>query len=400
MKLKRRIQSLLQSAKRFSALFLVLGFTFWCTLSADAQKDEHKIKKIVIDAGHGGTDPGNIGTGRYKTTEKDISLDVSLRVGKYISMAFPEVKVVFTRETDVAVPLKKRTEIANLAKADLFISIHCNAATRTAAHGSETFVMGMHKTDDNLKLAQKENSVIFLEENYNENYAGFDNSPESMIGLSLLQSAHLSQSISLSSKVQDQFRDKVQRVDRGVKQAGFWVISYTTMPSILVELGFLSNAEEEDYLNSELGKDYMASAIYRAFKIYKEEVESINSSITKQFQEQPAPVVKAEEPRKSETIGNTAKAGTTSQDVVFKVQVVSSSTSIQLIPENFMGIDNVQEYQVDGVYKYTVGNEKTLDDALKVQAKVRMKGYGGAFIVAFKDEIRIDLKKALSLLDK
>ncbi|MCF8461365.1 MAG: N-acetylmuramoyl-L-alanine amidase [Flavobacteriales bacterium] len=253
------------------------------------------MKTIVIDAGHGGNDPGNLGTGRYKTREKDIALEVALMVGGYINTEFPGIKVIYTRSTDVFIGLSERTDVANRAKADLFLSIHCNAATNTSAMGVETFTLGLHKNKENLEVAMKENSAIFLEDDYKTKYEGFDpNSPESIIALTIMQSAYLQQSLTISSYIQTQFKDRVGRKDRGVKQAGFLVLRKTTMPSILVELGFLTNASEEDFLNSENGKSYMASAIFRGFKEYKELVEDPlpEGSVT------PAPENKTESPVK------------------------------------------------------------------------------------------------------
>lgn len=234
----------------------------------------YRMKTIVVDAGHGGKDPGNLGTGRYKAQEKDIALEVALRVGSYIEKQFPEIEVIYTRSTDVFIGLNERADIANRAKADLFISIHCNAFSKLTSHGVETFVLGLHRNKENLQVAMKENSAIYMEDDYKTKYEGFDpNSAESIIALTIMQSAFLQQSLSLSTYIQKQFRERVGRVDRGVKQAGFLVLRKTTMPSVLVELGFLTNADEEDFLNSENGKSYMSSAIFRGFKEYKDIVE-------------------------------------------------------------------------------------------------------------------------------
>ena len=257
------------------SIFLFLAFTLihFSGLAQDVSVP-YRVKTIVIDAGHGGKDPGNLGTGRYKTREKDIALDVALRVGGYIEKQFPEIKVIYTRSTDVFIGLDGRTEVANDAKADLFISIHCNAFTNPESNGVETFVLGLHRNKENLQVAMKENSAIFLEDDYKTKYEGFDpNSAESIIALTIMQSAYLQQSLTISSYIQQQFKSRVGRRDRGVKQAGFLVLRKTTMPSILVELGFLTNAVEEDFLNSENGKSYMSSAIFRGFKEYKELVE-------------------------------------------------------------------------------------------------------------------------------
>ncbi len=234
----------------------------------------YRMRTIVVDAGHGGKDPGNLGTGRYKAKEKDIALDVALRVGGYIQKQFPEIDLIYTRSTDVFIGLNERADIANKAKADLFISIHCNAFPKLTSHGVETWVLGLHRNKENLQVAMKENSAIIMEDDYKTKYEGFDpNSAESIIALTIMQSAFLQQSLSLSSYIQKQFRERVGRVDRGVKQAGFLVLRRTTMPSVLIELGFLTNADEEDFLNSENGKAYMSSAIFRGFKEYKSVVE-------------------------------------------------------------------------------------------------------------------------------
>ncbi len=281
-------------AKRSILLFLVFTLIHFFGLAQNSDSP-YRMKTIVIDAGHGGNDPGNLGTGRYKTREKDIALEVALMVGGYINNEFPGIKVIYTRSTDVFIGLSERTDVANRAKADLFLSIHCNAATNTSAMGAETFTLGLHKNKENLEVAMKENSAIFLEDDYKTKYEGFDpNSPESIIALTIMQSAYLQQSLTISSYIQTQFKDRVGRKDRGVKQAGFLVLRKTTMPSILVELGFLTNASEEDFLNSENGKSYMASAIFRGFKEYKELVEDPlpDGSVT------PAPENKPETPVK------------------------------------------------------------------------------------------------------
>jgi N-acetylmuramoyl-L-alanine amidase len=268
-----------------------------------AQKAEqpYRMKTVVIDPGHGGNDPGNLGTGRYKHKEKDISLDIALRVGGYIKESFPEIKVIYTRDKDVFIGLNERADVANKADADLFLSIHCNAAKNPEAMGVETFALGLHRNDENLAVAMKENQAIFLEDDYQTKYEGFDpSSPESIIALTIMQSAFLEQSLKISSYIQQQFKERVGRKDRGVKQAGFLVLRRTTMPSILIELGFLTNKQEEDFLNSEEGKSFMASAIFRGFKEYKEKVEGAATSV-KVAESKPQVEVKKEELVKTET---------------------------------------------------------------------------------------------------
>lgn len=234
---------------------------------------EFKIRTVVIDAGHGGKDPGTVGK-IFK--EKDIVLKIALKVGEYIEKNVPDVKVVYTRKTDKFIELGERSAIAMRNKADLFISIHANAISNPATYGTETWVMGLHKSEENLAVAKRENSVILHEENYEERYEGFDNSPESYIMLTLMQNAYLENSLKFADKIEKQFKTKAGRHSRGVKQAGFVVLYKTAAPSVLVEAGFLSNATEEKFLGTENGQDMIASGIYRAFKDYKSDVESIH----------------------------------------------------------------------------------------------------------------------------
>jgi len=229
---------------------------------------------VVIDAGHGGKDPGNSGK---VAKEKNIALKISLKLGAFIEKNMPDVKVVYTRKDDRYIGLDERADIANKAKADLFICIHANSHTTSKPYGTETFVMGHHKDDGNLEVAKRENSVILMDENYEERYEGFDpKSPESYILFTLIQNAYQESSLKFAQKVEDQFKSKAGRLSRGVKQAGFVVLWKTTMPSVLVEAGFLSNSAEEKFLNTDEGQELIASGIYRAFKDYKSEVESIN----------------------------------------------------------------------------------------------------------------------------
>ncbi len=263
---------------KFSVLLLAITLL---NFPAYSQNGGHGVKIVVIDPGHGGKHPGTMS---QKTKEKDITLQVALKVGAFIEQNIPDVKVIYTRKTDVFIGLDERAKIANNNKADAFISIHANSLPtnvsqerRNQIYGTETYVMGLHVSDANFDVAKRENSVILVEDNYEEKYAGFDpNSPESYILFSLEQSAHQEASLSLASKIEDQFGTRAGRKSRGVKQAGFVVLWRTTMPSVLVEIGYLSNEKEEKDLNDEKVQDYIASAIYRAFKEYKQEVESIN----------------------------------------------------------------------------------------------------------------------------
>lgn len=232
-----------------------------------------RLRTVVIDAGHGGKDPGTVGS---FSKEKDVALSVALQVGKYVEELLPDVEVIYTRTTDRFLELKERSNIANRNKADLFISIHCNAASNRSVYGTETFVMGTKNFEANFDIVKRENAVILLEEGYEENYEGFDpNSPESYILFNLQQKAYISNSISLASKIEEDFKTRVNRSSRGVKQAPFYVLWTTSMPSVLVEIGFLSNPSEERFLNSKNGQVYLASAIYRSIKAYKEEIEAL-----------------------------------------------------------------------------------------------------------------------------
>lgn len=234
----------------------------------------YKLKTVVIDAGHGGKDPGTLGA---SSKEKDVALAIALELGELISKYLPEVKVVYTRKDDTFIELAERAQIANKAEADLFISIHCNAAQNHEVSGTETYIMGLHVNEQNLNVAKRENSVILLEDNYEQQYEGFDpSSPESYIMFSLMQNAYLQNSLTLAENIEHQFAKRVGRSSRGVKQAGFVVLWRTTMPSVLVETGFISNDKEEQFLNDKLGRTYMASGLFRAFRDYKAELEANN----------------------------------------------------------------------------------------------------------------------------
>jgi N-acetylmuramoyl-L-alanine amidase len=336
-----------------------------------------KISTVVIDAGHGGKDPGALGK---NSREKDIALAVALKTGGYIEENFPDVKVIYTRKTDKFVDLYKRGEIANKANADLFISIHCNANNSSSIYGSETYVLGIedHREQKNMKVAMMENAAILLEENAEENYGGFDlNSPESMIGLTLLQSDNLEQSLNIASKIQKQFSERVGRKDRSVLQAGFLVLWKTSMPSVLVELGYLSNSKEEAFLNSKKGQVYMASAIYRAFKEYKLEFEKENQQSGNTKSEQ-----------KPQTTNNA------SSDVIYRIQFYTSPHEISSSDSIFKDISDVDHYNHNGLYKYTSGKFTSFEKALDHQRKVRSSGFSDAFIVAFYKGNRIPVSEA------
>ena len=258
------------------SVLLILGFAIVivCASFSPVGVQEYKVKRVVIDAGHGGKDSGTLG--RF-SKEKDVALKVALSLGGIINKYMDDVEIIYTRTDDTFIGLEDRANIANKHDADVFISIHCNAVGKSDVHGTETWVMGPHKTAGNFEVAKRENSVILMEEDYEERYEGFDpHSPESFILFSLYQNAYIGNSLKLAQNIESQFKERVGRHSRGVKQAGFLVLWRTSMPSVLVEVGFLSNANEEKYLNDELKQSYIASGIFRAFRDYKEEIEAMN----------------------------------------------------------------------------------------------------------------------------
>jgi N-acetylmuramoyl-L-alanine amidase len=374
----------------FIWLFILLSTQIY------SQNVEPIVKTIVLDAGHGGKDPGNLGTRRYKTTEKNVVLDVTLMVGEYLKEAFPYMDILYTRKDDSYPELIERTQFANSNNADIFISIHCNANDDKRAHGSDSWVMGPHKNSANLRVAQKENASILLEDNYELKYGDFNpNAPESYLALSLRHNVHLKESLLLAKNVQDEFRTRVGRVDRGVKQSGFYVISFTTMPSILIEMGFLTNPDEEDFLNSKKGKEYMASAIYRAIKKYIASVEDVPLSQLVKVGTGNEVGSSSEENDKPKF--ETIKAEKDTLDINYKIQILVSNDEIQLVPTNFNGLEPTSNLKVNSFYKYYFGRVDSYEKAQELRDIAKERGYGESFIVSFNGEIKIDLQEALTL---
>ena len=369
---------------------LLLAALFVNPLFADDKKKKNnKIRTIVIDPGHGGKDSGTMGTKRYTQYEKHIALDISLKLGNYIKDAFPDIEIIYTRKTDNFLELWERTELANEKNADLFISVHCDGFTNPNPSGASVFVMGMSKLKANMDVAMRENSVMYLEDNFKEKYDGFDpKSPESYIVFSLMQNTFLDQSISIAEKIEDEFANRAKRKSRGVKQAPFYVISRVNMPSILIEAGFLTNPKEEDFLNTELGKDHIASAIFRGFRSYKESVDGSNIS------ELDKSAVKEKEIIKIPTL----KKEITTDKVEYKVQIGTYLKSM-LSDKSFMNL-NAYEEIINGTYKYYVGNAYNKVSADNVKIKMREKGFKGAFVVAFYQDKRISMQEALDLQTK
>ena len=343
---------------------------------ANVKPADYKKFIVVIDAGHGGHDPGK--NTRSGLREKDIALKIALLVGDELKKQ-RDVEVIYTRKTDVFVDLDERGHIANRAKADLFISIHCNAHN-TQASGAETYVLGLHRNQTNLEVAKAENEVIFLEDNYKEKYAQYNlNSPESLIGLTIMQEEFLDQSIQLASFVQDNFRKKLKRKDRSVKQAGFVVLHQTVMPSVLIETGFITNTEEGKYLSSSSGQQAIANSIAEAVIDYKEGI-SANDFLAVQKE---LPVAEV-----SDKIV---------EDAVFKVQIAASSKSLETKTYNFKGLSPIEREKEGKLFKYYYGNTSNYSEIERKLAEAKAKGYKTAYIVGFKNGIK---RNANQLLNK
>lgn len=374
---------------------------------------------VIIDPGHGGKDPGAIG---YGIREKDVVLGIGLKLGRLMNENYPEVHVVFTRSTDVFVPLIDRSKIANKNKADLFISIHANSGGTPATTGTETFVLGLHRSKENLEVAKKENSVILLEEDYSKTYEGFDpNSSESYIMFELVQDIYMDQSLSFADAIQHQFKSRLSTSNRGVKQAGLLVLRQSSMPSVLVEAGFLSNHGEANYLSTEEGQRTIALSIFEAFKKFKAKNEGNPTAIADKNQrstsnsrntepervQQPRDTVKPEkaetteqksvEPDKIEPLqetSQTTKPDTTDAEVqgttYYSVQIGANTTPIEPVPGNFKGLKNVRREKTDKYYRYYIGKETSVEEIKETWKQIKLK-FPQSFIVSFVDGKRIIL---------
>ncbi len=376
---------------------------------AMAQAPAKKFK-VVLDAGHGGHDPGCLGS---HTKEKDVALDMALRLGKLIEEKCPDVQVIYTRNTDVFVELYRRAQIANSKHADLFISLHCNASEDHIGNGLETFVMGLAKSEANQAVARKENAAMLMEKNYQNNYDGFNpNSPESNVIFSLYSSAYLKNSILLADKVQKNMVASTHLVNRGVKQAGYWVLYKVAMPSILVEMGFLSNRSDEAYLDKSENRQKIAASIYNAFVDYLSIVtatpayphESTNTAGVTQISEAPAPnqdtiikgtvTPKAEQPQ---TV--TPVLESTGNSIVFKVQFLALPDKLELSDKRLKGLPEVGSYFENGLWKYTAGYTTSHDEIRTILSTVKER-YPDAFVIAFQGDKKISEREALKLLKK
>jgi N-acetylmuramoyl-L-alanine amidase len=353
--------------------YLLLSFIILLTSSTFAQKTTDKFV-VVLDAGHGGKDPGNLGNG-FK--EKDIALSIVLKIGAELEK-HKDIQVIYTRKTDVFVNLFVRGEIANKADADLFVSVHCNSFY-TQVHGTETFVLGTKRSETNFNVAKMENEVIFLEEDHEINYEGFDpNNPESLIGITLMMEDYLDQSILLASYIQDNFTNKLKRRNRGVKQEGFIVLHQTYMPSVLVETGFLSYKKEGVYLNSRRGQTEMGKAIKDAILKYKENLNlSFDDSVI------------------VETTRDIKESLTVYPEITFKVQIAASSRKLMPKSYNFNGLNEISRDRIGNIYKYFYGATSDYSKIKEQQNEALKKGYDTCFIVAFRNGEKISLTQAL-----
>ncbi len=352
--------------------FIKLAVVFVFMLFASELNAQNKLKTVVIDAGHGGRDPGAVGA---KSLEKDIALAIALKLGHYIETLIPDVEIIYTRKTDEFVQLKERAEIANRNKADLMISIHANSVKTSTVYGTSTYVMGLGKSDDNLFVALQENSALRFEENVKERYNEFkgDTMPSHIIN-SLIQTKNLEYSLVFAKLIQDQFRTRVGRKDLGIRQDNLVVLWYTTMPSVLVETGFISNSKEERYLMSAQGQDFLASAIFRAFRDYKNKYDTGNLAFK---------------------TGKVVKYNPV--DIVFHVQIRSSVKPINLKSKEFKGLLGVKELRYGGRYNYIVGHEYEMSKVLIKQKQVRAK-IPDAYIVATKNGKIISVSEAKKII--
>ena len=359
------------------AIVVIFSFLFLNTTLVYSQ-DKKFI--VVLDAGHGGNDPGNIGNG-YR--EKTIALKVVKEIRNELQK-INDIKVILTRDKDVLINLWKRGEIANKAKADLFVSIHCDSHSSNA-YGAGTFVLGLHANKRNFDVAKRENAVISLEDNYRERYKGFDpNSEESVLGLTLLQEENLDKSFLLAADIQQNFSKALKRKNRGVKQAGFVVLHQTYMPSVLIELGFLTNKNEGKFLNSKSGQQKMAKEIARSIKKYYNQLKLNTVVVNDQ--------ISIENSKVDAIIRDEDKL---EEEVVFKIQIASSKNKIQLKSYNFKGLKNVQSVKVGSYYKYYFGVTTNYNKVKNSLLKAKSKGYSDAYIAAFKKGKKVSLTEVL-----
>lgn len=396
--------------KRSVIYTLVVIASIWLT-SIGCTSAFGKDFVLVLDAGHGGHDPGAIGS---FSKEKNINLSVALKVGQLINQNCNDVKVIYTRKTDIFIPLNQRTEIANNAGANLFISIHTNSAPTKAARGTETFSLGLSRSSANLAVAKRENSVILMEDDYKQRYAGFNpNSSESYIMFEFIQDKHMEQSVSLATLIQRQYKTSSDRQDRGVHQDIFLVLKTSAMPSVLTELGFISNPEEEQYLNSEEGMNSLARSIFKAFLQYKlkhdsrvskgkipyrsvEEMEFKEPKDTSNVvKEKTDTIVKPSRKTVEHQPKEREKKKEENSELVFKVQLFVSTQKLKTNDSRLKGLSPIEIFNENGIYKYTYGNTSNYNDIIKIKKEASQQ-FKDAFIVAFKNGEKINTNTAIS----
>ena len=370
---------------------ITLLCSLWLVLPLVGAQAESRDFIVVIDPGHGGRDPGAIGK---RGKEKNINLNVALKLGKLIKNNCKDVSIVYTRDKDTFVGLDSRAQIANDAKADLFISIHTNSVARgRTVRGTETYTLGLHRTEDNLEVAKKENAVILIESDYKQRYAGFNpNSSESYIIFEFLQDKNMEKSVQLATLIQRQFKSTAKRIDKGVHQAGFLVLRETTMPGVLVELGYISTPDEERYLLTESGTDALAQSIYRAFIKYKEQ----NGSPIARRNEPPTNSVSPKVSSQTEKKPSATPKKQTQKDEkpIFKIQILTSDKKLSANNKQFKGLSPVSYYQEKGIYKYTYGESTDYNKVLRTKRQIETK-FKGAFIIAFKNGEKVDINQAI-----
>lgn len=389
---------------RQNRLYIILFLCcLWLALPLSHLSAQGKDFTLVIDPGHGGKDPGAIGK---KGKEKNINLSVALKLGNLIKENCKDVNIVYTRQKDTFVALDRRAQIANNAKADLFISIHTNSVAKgKTVRGTETYTLGLHRTDDNLEVAKKENSVILIESDYEQRYAGFNpNSSESYIIFEFLQDKNMEKSVRLATDIQKQFKNTAKRIDKGVHQAGFLVLRETTMPGVLVELGYISTPDEERYLLTESGTSALAKSIYQAFLSYKKKYDMSDTSRPAQAKvpekvQNPAPVQKPKAQSKPQTTNKaknetTKSKGTQSDKPIFKIQFLTSDKKLPAGSKLFKGLTPVSHYQEKGIYKYTYGESHDYNKVLKTKRQISTK-FKDAFIIAFKNGKKMNVNEAI-----
>lgn len=387
--------------RKFDILFIAVSLLLAFSSFPQTHAAETRFT-VVIDAGHGGNDPGAIGR---RGKEKNINLSVALKLGRLIRQNCPDTRVVYTRERDVFVPLHRRAEIANDAKADLFISIHTNsvASRNRSVSGTETYTLGLHRTQENLEVAKKENAVILIEDDYKQRYAGFNpNSSESYIIFEFLQDKNMAQSVSFATSVQKCFRN-ANRTDKGVHQAGFLVLRATSMPSVLIELGYITNPTEEAYLMSEQGSSTLAKSIYRAFLNYKggkvssaqlaAEPETMPTPAEEETAATPQPqaqAVRTQAPPKQDMA-----AASVAGKPVFKIQILTSDRKLPSRSKLFKGLSPVDSYRENGIIKYTYGADTNYNKILRLKRNKVDSKFKDAFIIAFKDGQKVNINQAI-----